>query len=307
MNVALSIAKAREADVHAIQVVSHRAVHLDDRTGPWTLESREDRGVAIGARLASMSPSADHDEVRVRSVRLRGEPEHVIPSYAQLHQATILVVERDFGSSRFWRNGRVVDEVARQSPIPLLVLPKRQRRDREEPGVRRILAPVDFSIASAVALRTAVDLSRRHGARVTLLHALKDVPQSMVFSGSEAHAVVRRLPAQKEAVAERLRRKAAFFGSDDVDTEVATGVADGAILEIATRSNANLVVMGIAHRSWLDRLLFGSTLRRVLRRATVPVLVVPVVVGAQTWPHEPVVEQVSSRAWTESAVDRVAA
>ena len=59
----------------------------------------------------------------------------------------------------------------------------------------------------------------------------------MVFSGGEAWEVVRRLPAQVEAVAERLRRKAAFFGADDVDTEVATGVADGAILEIATRSD----------------------------------------------------------------------
>jgi universal stress protein family protein len=65
--------------------------------------------------------------------------------------------------------------------------------------------------------------------------------------------------------------------------------------------------MGIAHRSWLDRLVFGSTLRRVLQRATVPVLVVPVVGGAYAWPDEPVVEQVSSRMWTESAVDRIAA
>ena len=115
------------------------------------------------------------------------------------------------------------------------------------------------------------------------------------------------MPARVEAVAERLRRKAAFFGADDVATEVATGVADGAILESATRSDADLVVMGIAHRPWLERLVFGSTLRRVLSRATVPVLVVPVVAGAHAWPDEPVVEQISSRVWAESAVDGVAA
>ena len=306
MDVALSTAKAREADVHVIQVVPHGAVHVDDSPGPSTFEAY-DRGVNIGARLASILRSADHDGARVRSVTLRGTPEHVIPAYAQLHQAAILVVERDYGSSRFWQNGRVVDEVARLSPVPLLVLPKRRRREREQPGVRRILTPVDFSIASAVALKTAVDLSRRHGARLTLVHALKDVPQHMVFSGSEAWEVVRQLPAHAGAVAERLRRKAAFFGADDVDTEVATGVAHGAIREIVARSDADLVVMGIAHRSWLDRLLFGSTLRRVLRRATVPVLVVPVVAGTHTWPNQAVDEQISSRARTESAVDRVAA
>ena len=166
------------------------------------------------ARVASILRSADQDGVRVESVTLRGEPEHVIPAYAQLHQATTLVLERDYGSSRFWRNSRVVNEVARQSPIPLLVLPKRRSREREGQGLRRILTAVDFSIASAVALKTAVGLSRRHGAHVTLLHALKCVPQHMVLSGSEAWEVARRMPAQVEAVAEGLRRKGAFFGAE---------------------------------------------------------------------------------------------
>jgi nucleotide-binding universal stress UspA family protein len=307
LDVAVSTAKAHDADVHVIQVVPHRAMRVDDRTGPGAYEPHDDRGVAIGARLASILRFADHDGVCVRSVTLRGEPERVIPAYAQLHQARILVVERDFGSSRFWRNGRVVDEVARQSPIPLLVLPNRQTGERDEPGLRRILIPVDFSVASAVALKTAVDLSRRHGARLTLLHALKDVPQHMVFSGSEAGEVVGRLAAHVEAVARRLRRKAAFFGAEEVDTDVATGVADAAIFDVATRSDADLIVMGIAHRSWLDRVLFGSTLRRVLRRATVPVLVVPVVAGAHAWPNEPVGHEISSPVWTESVVDRLAA
>ena len=165
MEAALSTAKARGADVHVIQVVPHRAVHVDDRTDLWPFEPHDDRGVAIGARLASMPRSADHDGVRVRRVTLRGEPAHVIPAYAQLHEASVLVVERDYGSSRFWRNGRVVDAMARRSPIPLLVLPKRRTTERDESAPRRILTPVDFSIASAVALRTAVELARRHGAR----------------------------------------------------------------------------------------------------------------------------------------------
>ena len=300
IDVALSSAKAREADLHVIQVTSQRAMPVSNHTGPWPFEPDDDRGVNVGARLASILRSADLDGARLRRVTLRGTIEQVIPAYAQLHQATLLIVERDYGSSRLWRNGRVVDEVARRSPMPLLVLPKGRGDERKEPRLRRILAPVDFSIASAVALRTAVDLSRRNGARVTLLHALKDVPQHIVFSGGEAWDVVRRLPGQREAVAGRLRREAAFFGADDVDTEVATGVVDGAILEVVRRGDTDLIVMGITHRSWLDRLAFGSTLRRVLRRATVPVLAVPVVAGAQAWPDERFAEPIST-------VDRVAA
>jgi nucleotide-binding universal stress UspA family protein len=254
-----------------------------------------------------MPRSADHDGVRVQRVTLRGEPERVIPAYAQLYEASVLVVDRDYGSSRFWRNGRVVNELARRSPIPLLVLPKRGTTERDESPPRRILIPVDFSIASAVALRTAVELARRHGAGITLLHTLNDVPRHMTFSGGGAWEVIRRLPAQKEAAAQRLRRKAAFFGATDVDPEVATGLADGAILEIARRIDPGLIVMGSAHRSWLDRVLFGSTVRRVLRRATVPVLVVPVVAGAHAWPNEHLVDRPGSRARSDSAAGRVAA
>jgi nucleotide-binding universal stress UspA family protein len=307
METALGTAKARGADVHAIQVVPHRAVHVDDRHDLWPSKSHDGRGVAIGAWLGSMPRSADHDGVRVRRVTLRGEPAHVIPAYAQLHEASVLVVERDYGSSRFWRNGRVVDAMARRSPIPLLVLPKRRSTERDESAPRRILTPVDFSIASAVALRTAVELARQHGARLTLLHTLNDLPGRITYSGGGAWEVIRRLPGQKRAAAERLRRKAAFFGADDVDTDVATGLADGAILEIAQRSDADLIVMGSAHRSWLDRVLFGSTLRRVLRRATVPVLVVPVAAGAHTWPNEHLVDQLGNSEWSDSAGGRVAA
>ena len=307
METALGTARARGADVDAIQVVPHRAVYLDDRRDLWPSKPHDGRGVAIGGRLVSMPRSADHDGVRVRRVTLRGEPAHVIPAYAQLHEASVLVVERDYGSSRFWRNCQVVDAMARRSPIPLLVLPKRRTTERDESPPRRILTPVDFSIASAVALRTAVELAHRHGARLTLLHTLNDLPRHMTYSGGGAWEVIRRLPGQKRAAAERLRRKAAFFGADDVDTDVATGLADGAILEIAQRSDADLIVMGSAHRSWFDRVLFGSTVRRVLRRATVPVLVVPVVAGAHTWPNEHLVDQLGSRGWSDSVGGPVAA
>jgi nucleotide-binding universal stress UspA family protein len=131
---------------------------------------------------------------------------------------------------------------------------------------------------------------------------MRDVPRHMVFSGSETWELVRRLPAQKEAVAESLRRKAAFLGPDRVDTAVATG----AILANAQLSAADLIAMGTARRSWFDRVLFGSTLRRVLRRTTVPVLAIPVVAGAHPWPNEVVVDQVSA-GWSTDAAGRVAA
>jgi nucleotide-binding universal stress UspA family protein len=295
---ALMTAGAPAADVHVISVAPDRTAPASERTRGGTWE-HGDRDAGVEARLASLARSAGHDGARIRRVTLHGAPEEVIPAYARIHDAALLVLERDYGSSPFWRNGRVVDDVARRSPVPLLVLPEHGVRDEHWP--RRILAPVDFSIASAMALRRGVELARRHGAGVTVLHALRDVARHVVSSGSEAWDAVRRLPAQREVVAERLRRKAALFGAVDVRTEVATGAAPRAIVDTATRSDADLIVMGVAHRSWLDRALFGTTLRQVLRRATVPVLVVPVLAGAHAWPDE-LAYQVSSGGPTAGSI-----
>jgi nucleotide-binding universal stress UspA family protein len=304
LGVARSVAKVRGAEVHVVQVVPPGAVHVHHRMSVLPSESY-DGGVSIGAPLAPTLRTGDHDGVRIRRVTLNGTPEHVIPAYSQLHQATLLVVERNYGSWRFWRNGRVVDDLARQSPMPVLVLPKGDTPDEGEPWPRRILTAVDFSIASAVALRTAVDVSRRRGARITLVHALTGVPGHMVVSGGEAVEVVRRLRAQRSTIASRLRRHAASLGLIDVDVEVTTGYSDSALLEAAARNRADLLVMGVAHRSSFDRVLLGSTLRRVLRRATVPVLAIPVVAGAHPWPDAHGIGQIRSAA--EMAVDRLAA
>lgn len=296
IDVALGVARSRGADVHVIRVAP-----------PVPLEPHADPGLPVGALPASTPRAADDDGVRVRHVTLRGRPEQVIPAYAQLHGAAMLVVARSYGRSRLWPGAGVVDAVARRSPMPLLVVPERHSRERSTLELRRIVTPVDFSVGSAVALKTAVELSRRHRARLTLVHAMTDLSQHMVFSGSEAWRVVQRLPARVDAVARHLQRAAALFGGHDVDTAVTTGVAAGAILDSAARTGADLVVMGIAHRSWLDRLLFGSTLRRVLRRATVPVFVVPVVGGAERWPDSAAGGPIWRQARTASAVAPVAA
>jgi nucleotide-binding universal stress UspA family protein len=193
----------------------------------------------------------------------------------------LIVVSRNYATSRLWRSTAVTTRLSRLSPVPVVVLPRRMKNTASVPP-RRVVAAVDFTVASAIALRTAVDLSKRHDASLTLLYAM-GASHPMVFSGSEAWRLVRRLPAKRKVLAERVKRKALAFGFGNAVPVVVTGDADRGIVETATETAADLIVMGVAPRTWIDEAVSASTLRGVLRRAKTPVLVLPVIAGAHEW------------------------
>jgi nucleotide-binding universal stress UspA family protein len=270
----VSIAKLRRADVHVIQVVGRRSGTL------WRAPESERR---LRARLRALRPAVEQEGVLVRIVTLRGEHDSVIPAYAQLNAASLIVVGHHYGSSRLWRNSGVASRLSRSSPVPVLVVPA--LGEAMAPPVNRILVAVDFTVSSAIALRTATDWSKRHGSRVTMLHAMEPLDQ-MALSGGEAWRLVQRLPAEVEVLSKRLKRKAKASGFVDAEPVVVTGDAFRGIVATAKETGADLIVMGVAPRTRFDEALSGSTLRAVLRRSTVPVLVVPVVGGAHEWIDE---------------------
>jgi len=126
---------------------------------------------------------------------------------------------------------------------------------------RRILCPIDFSEESRAAFRVAMDLSRRFGASLTLLHvherqAPRVGPQDTP-SGS--------LPDWQRDAA-------------DAGLAVATSEVEGdpklAIAERADGGDFDLVVMGTHGRTGRMHDLAGSVAESTVRRSRVPVLAV---------------------------------
>jgi len=260
-------------DVHLVQVMT--------ADGLWPME-QEARGRATWS--PGNEPPAG-DGAAVRTVRVRGKVETIIPAYAQLVGARAIVVERNYGTPNIWRSAAVVTRLSRSSPVPVLVLPARgPALDRVASGdISGVVVAVDSSVGAAVALKTGLALARRHDARLTMLHAIRNVPDHMVFSGGEAWRVTEGLAVQQRRMAGRLRHRAALLGETNAQAQVVTGDPGLAIVSAASKADTDLVVMGVAPRTALDQWVFGSTLRTVLRRAQTPVLVVPVIGGAAQW------------------------
>jgi nucleotide-binding universal stress UspA family protein len=283
---AFALARQCGADVDLLEVLRARRPSVLDAEAATPLASRVTSTSDL-SRLEDSTHAAERAGIHVRTVAHRGDTIGIVTSYVQLVKARLLVIGQHYRTSRWRRNTRIVSTLSRAAPAPVLVLPPRRRAEKNKSlSFGHIVSAVDFTVASAVAVRTVVDLIRRTGARLTLVHTLKDAPHHMVFSGGEASRAIRNMRGREAHVAEHFRRKIPANMNIRVDARVTSGDSHHGILDIASEVRADLIVIGVPPRSRFDEVLFGSTLRGVLRRAKTPVLVLPVLAGAYKWLDE---------------------
>ena len=127
--------------------------------------------------------------------------------------------------------------------------------------MQHLLVATDLSDRALEALRRGLDLARRFGARLTVLHVVD--PDQPLKLRDEA------LVSRQAWLEEELGRH--DMRGVDLTIEVLPGAADGTIVE---RAAADLVVMGAHRRHLLRDVFIGTTIERVIRGTDRPVLMV---------------------------------
>ena len=290
---ALVLARGWDAELYLIHPRPPRPVSRFAITGE---DVELERNARERSQMEALVGSGRAEGVQVSVVTAGGDdPARAIAAHAHLVMADLIVMSRDFGSSRVWRRSRVAAAVGRAAPVPVLIVPPQKPvPHRGGTPFKRIVVAVDFTVASAVALRVATDVIAHGDGRGTAVHALSHA-SPMVFSGGEAIGVIadwRHRTARGET---RLRRAIPAVSSHLLKPRVVAGDAGQAILDVAAEVYADLVVMGVPSRNRLDELFFGSTFRKVLSRSLRPVLAIPVAAGAYRWAGEPPAHAVSER------------
>jgi nucleotide-binding universal stress UspA family protein len=140
----------------------------------------------------------------------------------------------------------------------------------------KILCPVDFSEAAHIGIRLAASLASEYGADLALLHVVD-------YPSSQMETVVPL--ADLQHFAERMRLEALAFLEDLAGKEIPpeirtecltrTGVPYRRIVEVSEDLEADLIVMPSRNLTRVERWFLGSTVERVVRLASCPVLTVP--------------------------------
>jgi nucleotide-binding universal stress UspA family protein len=168
----------------------------------------------------------------------------------------------------------------RKLHIPILTVshldPEKEIHTPAAVPFARILYATDLANGSEAGLTFSLRLARALDARLTVAHVIQpmDVAFPAMATGTYLPSVAAALRAQAE---ERLSRLASVGAGETVPitTALAEGVPYEAINRLAGELKADLIVINLQGRGFLERALLGSTAERVIRTATVPVLALP--------------------------------
>jgi nucleotide-binding universal stress UspA family protein len=138
-----------------------------------------------------------------------------------------------------------------------------------------ILASTDFSPPARNALTAAAALARRISGRILLVHSL-ELPDENTIAGKTMMRLV-DVAAEKRKGDDALRAEAKAAKVEDVleGVESITEDPGRGVPALALARHCDLIVIGTTGREGLKHVVLGSVAEKILRRSSLPVLVVP--------------------------------
>jgi nucleotide-binding universal stress UspA family protein len=253
---ALRVARRYQAQVHVLHVDVIARQDIEGFDHP-----------ALADYIRGFDPGATGDIVKA-SVRDTSEPDGIL-CYAEEQGMDLIVLgTRGRGPVSERLLGSVAQRVVREALVPVLLVG--MAGEMPVAGSERpvILAPVDLSERSGVAVAQAAALAVEREARLVVLYVLDRGRQSRDPEWPRT--------VSEEGARERLAAFVAGAGLPiEAEQRVGSGEATEVIFDVATQHGAELIVIAppTHGRGWLDRLMLGSVTRDVIRGAPCPVLV----------------------------------
>jgi len=152
------------------------------------------------------------------------------------------------------------------------------------PQIKKILYATDLSKNSSYAFLYAIDMAKKHDAKIIILHAIEPVPAYAEVYGASLDAYKKK---QLEGVIESMKNHLQGFckkaeaqvGSPCVEVVskilVPVGHPPEEILNTADKEGCDAIVIGTHGKGFLAHTFLGSVSSAVLHRARKPVFIIP--------------------------------
>lgn len=276
---ALAVARRVQATIHLVKVhvpppvKPSCYVYFDDQADTAAHEVEEGYLRDVAKTVRSVYGLA------TRTAVLSGMVAPALETYVREHGISLVVMSSHGrgGLSRAWL-GSVADALVRKIDVPILMVKPSALEvdDSARDRVDHVLVPLDGSPLAEQAIAQATALGALFDARYTLLQVVSPPfglsAEAMDVPVATYHAEVEQLRRSAleylDALAAPLRHQGVRM---DTAVVVQSQSAPG-ILEEAAVLDADLIVMATHGRGGYQRVALGSVADKVLRGASVPVL-----------------------------------
>jgi nucleotide-binding universal stress UspA family protein len=139
--------------------------------------------------------------------------------------------------------------------------------------IKKIVVPIDFSDYSVKALEYAVDFAQVFSAKLYLVSVIEPMiyPTDFGMGQITIPEIGTDLSEQTEKQLETLMQEK-IAGKVEAEKIIRTGRPFLEIIDVASETDADLIIIATHGLTGVEHLLFGSTAEKVVRKAPCPVL-----------------------------------
>ena len=257
-----TIGKNFKSKVTVIHVVSHELLHagleLRYRVPPSVRTEITNWLLQTGKKIVWEAEALFKEEgieVDARVIEYEDPAETVLRVAKDEEYDLVVIGNRGETEVEVFSLGSMAEKVSRHAECPVLIVKQKTR-------LSKILVAVDGSESAEKALEYAVQLAKKHKAKVTLLN----VGESKLFGFK---------PKVVREVGERVLSDAATKVKGlEVNTQLEFGNPAETIIEVAEKGNYDLIVVGSRGLSSVKRFFLGSVSDDVSHHAKRSVLIV---------------------------------
>ncbi len=222
--------------------------------------------------LESVRPDVDDVEVVVEE----GEVARKLAAFCEARDIDWLVVgQSTVGPFARLVMGSVIDDLTELVPARLVIVHPEHSRLQERP---ELVVGIDFLPGSETALMSAAAVADLTEGRLHLIHALEDAPTGASTSmvGPRSSTDIARLSEEaRRSLDELMFDVRQRYPDVDYTTFVHSGRAKRVLASFIDRRHADAAFFGKVDHSTMERWLFGSVSRALLRKMPTTMVLVP--------------------------------
>ncbi|MDD2798792.1 MAG: universal stress protein [Bacteroidales bacterium] len=141
--------------------------------------------------------------------------------------------------------------------------------------IKKVLIALDYDETSIKVAEQGYAMAKAMNAEVVLLHVISEHPvyySSYIFLSALNVDIEKDL---KKSALKFLEKAKNNLGDTSITTIIKEGDVDDNILKTVKQLDIDAIIMGSHSRRWLENIVMGSQAAAVLKKATIPLIIIP--------------------------------